>query len=94
MSIEKISASASDSANKFANISEAVKSTIEIYLARCDKQAIEPHHLYRLVMDEVMETLFTVLMEKAKYNQCKVMRWLDISRTTVRKYLHRYNLIT
>jgi len=87
--MKKISPLASDS----ADLSKAVKITIEAYLVQCEKQSIEPHHLYRLVMDEVMETLFTVLMEKSKYNQCKIMRWLAISRTTVRKYLHRYALI-
>jgi Fis family transcriptional regulator, factor for inversion stimulation protein len=68
-----------------------IKDNVERYLEQT--KGIVPINLYDLILEEIEEPLLKFLMQKARNNQCKVTRWLGLSRGTVRKKLKKYGLI-
>ena len=52
-----------------------------------------PKNVYELVMTEVEPELFREVMRYTKNNQSKAASVLGLNRATLRKKLHRYNIL-
>ncbi|MDC1131366.1 MAG: helix-turn-helix domain-containing protein [Gammaproteobacteria bacterium] len=52
-----------------------------------------PANIYEMVMTEVEPELLKAVMKYANYNQSKAANVLGLNRATLRKKLHRYNII-
>ena len=52
-----------------------------------------PANVYEMVMAEVEPELLKAVMKYAKNNQSKAATALGLNRATLRKKLHRYNII-
>lgn len=69
---------------------QTVKHTLENYLKQLDGSL--PSNLYDLVMQQLEQPLFEVIINYTKKNQSKAAELLGISRGTLRKKLKQYRL--
>lgn len=74
-----------------SNLSDSVKAHVQNFLKQCGD--MPPTNLYQLVIEQFEEPTLQLLMEKARNNQCRVTKWLELARGTVRKKLKIYGLI-
>lgn len=72
-------------------LKDLIKENIQQHLANAAHS--QTHNMYEFILEQVEEPLLQFLMQKAKNNQCKVTRWLGLSRGTVRKMLKKYGMI-
>ena len=72
-------------------LSEQVRKAMKKYFATLGDAA--PANIYEMVMTEVEPELLKAVMKYAKYNQSKAANVLGLNRATLRKKLHRYNII-
>ena len=72
-------------------LSEQVRKAMKKYFATLGDAA--PANIYELVMTEVEPELLKAVMKYANYNQSKAANVLGLNRATLRKKLHRYNII-
>ena len=72
-------------------LSEQVKKAMKKYFATLGDAA--PANIYEMVMTEVEPELLKAVMKYANYNQSKAANVLGLNRATLRKKLHRYNII-
>ena len=72
-------------------LSEQVRKAMEKYFATLGDAA--PANIYEMVMTEVEPELLKAVMKYANYNQSKAANVLGLNRATLRKKLHRYNII-
>lgn len=70
------------------SLSEAIKQTLRIYFQHL--KGTEPSALYRLVMEQVEEPLFEIVMDRYRYNQSKAANALGMSRGTLRTKLKQH----
>ena len=72
-------------------LSEQVRKAMKKYFATLGDAA--PSNMYEMVMTEVEPELLKAVMKYANYNQSKAANVLGLNRATLRKKLHRYNII-
>jgi Fis family transcriptional regulator, factor for inversion stimulation protein len=72
-------------------LSEQVRKAMKKYFATLGDTA--PANIYEMVMTEVEPELLKAVMKYANYNQSKAANVLGLNRATLRKKLHRYNII-
>ena len=72
-------------------LSEQVRKAMKKYFATLGDAA--PANIYEMVMTEVEQELLKAVMKYANYNQSKAANVLGLNRATLRKKLHRYNII-
>ena len=72
-------------------LSEQVKKAMKKYFATLGDT--NPANIYEMVMAEVEPELLKAVMKYAKNNQSKAATALGLNRATLRKKLHRYNII-
>ena len=72
-------------------LSEQVRKAMKKYFATLGDAA--PANIYEMVMTEVEPELLKAVMKYASYNQSKAANVLGLNRATLRKKLHRYNII-
>ena len=72
-------------------LSEQVRKAMKKYFATIGDAA--PANIYEMVMTEVEPELLKAVMKYANYNQSKAANVLGLNRATLRKKLHRYNII-
>ena len=72
-------------------LSEQVRKAMKKYFATLGDAA--PANIYKMVMTEVEPELLKAVMKYANYNQSKAANVLGLNRATLRKKLHRYNII-
>ena len=72
-------------------LSEQVRKAMKKYFATLGDAA--PANIYEMVMTEVEPELLKAVMKYANYNQSKAASVLGLNRATLRKKLHRYNII-
>ena len=72
-------------------LSEQVRKAMKKYFATLGDAA--PANIYEIVMTEVEPELLKAVMKYANYNQSKAANVLGLNRATLRKKLHRYNII-
>ena len=72
-------------------LSEQVRKAMEKYFATLGDAS--PANIYEMVMTEVEPELLKAVMKYANYNQSKAANVLGLNRATLRKKLHRYNII-
>ena len=71
-------------------IRRSVTSAIELYLG--DMNGHQVNDLYHVVMHEVEPAILSVVMEHVAGNQSQAAELLGISRGTLRKKLHQYEI--
>lgn len=76
--------------NQQEPLREAVRDALAHYLDQLDGTA--PNDLHRLVMQQVEQPLFEVVMNSTGGNQSKAAALLGISRSTLRKKLAFYEI--
>jgi len=72
-------------------LSEQVRKAMKKYFATLGDAV--PANIYEMVMTEVEPELLKAVMKYANYNQSKAANVLGLNRATLRKKLHRYNII-
>ena len=72
-------------------LSEQVRKAMKKYFATLGDT--NPANIYEMVMAEVEPELLKAVMKYAKNNQSKAATALGLNRATLRKKLHRYNII-
>ena len=72
-------------------LSEQVRKAMKKYFATLGDAA--PANIYEMVMTEVEPELLKAVMKYANYNQSKAANVLGLNRATLRKKLHRYNIV-
>ena len=72
-------------------LSEQVRKAMKKYFANLGDT--NPANIYEMVMAEVEPELLKAVMKYAKNNQSKAATALGLNRATLRKKLHRYNII-
>ena len=72
-------------------LSEQVRKAMKKYFSTLGDAA--PANIYEMVMTEVEPELLKAVMKYANYNQSKAANVLGLNRATLRKKLHRYNII-
>ena len=72
-------------------LSEQVRKAMKKYFAALGDT--NPANVYEMVMAEVEPELLKAVMKYAKNNQSKAATALGLNRATLRKKLHRYNII-
>ena len=72
-------------------LSEQVRKAMKKYFATLGDAA--PANIYEMVMTEVEPELLKAVMKYTNYNQSKAANVLGLNRATLRKKLHRYNII-
>ena len=72
-------------------LSEQVKKAMKKYFATLGDT--NPKNVYELVMAEVEPELLKAVMRHTNENQSKSADILGMNRATLRKKLHRYNII-
>tara|TARA_Y100000768_G_C23408834_1_gene420738 strand:+ start:56 stop:322 length:267 start_codon:yes stop_codon:yes gene_type:complete len=73
------------------SLSEQVKKAMKKYFAALDDA--DPANIYEMVMAEVEPELLKAVMRYANNNQSKAAKILGLNRATLRKKLHRYNIM-
>ena len=76
---------------KNKSLSEQVKKAMKKYFAALGET--NPANVYELVMAEVEPELLKEVMKYTKNNQSKAANVLGLNRATLRKKLHRYNIL-
>ena len=77
--------------SKHKPLSEQVRKAMKKYFATLGDT--NPANVYEMVMAEVEPELLKAVMKYAKNNQSKAATALGLNRATLRKKLHRYNII-
>ena len=72
-------------------LSEQVKKAMKKYFATLGNT--NPANVYEMVMAEVEPELLKAVMKYTNNNQSKAANVLGLNRATLRKKLHRYNII-
>ena len=72
-------------------LSEQVKKAMKKYFAELGDTS--PANVYEMVMAEVEPELLKAVMKYTNNNQSKAATALGLNRATLRKKLHRYNII-
>ena len=72
-------------------LSEQVRKAMKKYFATLGDAA--PANVYEMVMVEVESELLRAVMEYTNNNQSKAANVLGLNRATLRKKLHRHNII-
>ena len=72
-------------------LSEQVRKAMKKYFATLDDTS--PANVYEMVMAEVEPELLKAVMKYTNNNQSKAATALGLNRATLRKKLHRYNII-
>ena len=72
-------------------LSEQVRKAMKKYFATLGDAA--PANIYEMVMTEVEPELLKAVMKYANYNQSKAANVLGLNRATLRKKLHKYNIL-
>ena len=72
-------------------LSEQVRKAMKKYFATLGDAV--PANIYEMVMTEVEPELLKAVMKYTNYNQSKAANVLGLNRATLRKKLHRYNII-
>ena len=72
-------------------LSEQVRKAMKKYFATLGDT--NPANVYKMVMAEVEPELLKAVMKYANNNQSKAATALGLNRATLRKKLHRYNII-
>ena len=72
-------------------LSEQVKKTMKKYFATLGDT--NPKNVYELVMAEVEPELLKAVMRYTNNNQSKAANLLGLNRATLRKKLHKYNIL-
>ncbi len=72
-------------------LSEQVKKAMRKYFAALG--GTNPANVYEMVMAEVEPELLKAVMKHTSNNQSKAANVLGLNRATLRKKLHRYNII-
>lgn len=72
---------------KAESLIAAVERTVKNHLQKNDKNIVD---LYKLVIEEIEEPLYKVVMENCKYNQSRAAILLGVSRGTLRARLRHY----
>ena len=76
---------------KHKPLSEQVKKAMRKYFAALGDT--NPANVYEMVMAEVEPELLKAVMKYTSNNQSKAANVLGLNRATLRKKLHRYNII-
>ena len=76
---------------KNKSLSEQVKKAMKKYFATLGDT--NPANIYEMVMAEVEPELLKAVMKYTNNNQSKAATALGLNRATLRKKLHRYNII-
>jgi Fis family transcriptional regulator len=69
---------------------ECVQLALNNYFSQLE--GYDPVNLYEMVIEEIEVPLFTAIMHYVRGNQSRAALLLGISRSTLRKKLHQYNL--
>ena len=72
-------------------LSEQVRKAMKKYFAELGDTS--PANVYEMVMTEVEPELLKAVMKYTNNNQSKAATALGLNRATLRKKLHRYNII-
>ena len=72
-------------------LSEQVKKAMKKYFAALGDT--NPKNVYELVMAEVEPELLKAVMRYTNNNQSKAANLLGLNRATLRKKLHKYNIL-
>ena len=72
-------------------LSEQVRKAMKKYFAELSDKS--PANVYEMVMAEVEPELLKAVMKYTNNNQSKAATALGLNRATLRKKLHRYNII-
>ena len=72
-------------------LSEQVRKAMKKYFSTLEGS--NPANVYEMVMAEVEPELLKAVMKYANNNQSKAANVLGLNRATLRKKLHRYNII-
>ena len=72
-------------------LSEQVRKAMKKYFAELGDTS--PANVYEMVMAEVEPELLKAIMKYTNNNQSKAATALGLNRATLRKKLHRYNII-
>ena len=72
-------------------LSEQVRKAMKKYFAELGDTS--PANVYEMVMAEVEPELLKAVMKYTNNNQSKAATALGLNRATIRKKLHRYNII-
>ena len=72
-------------------LSEQVRKAMKKYFAELGDTS--PANVYEMVMAEVEPELLKAVMKYTNKNQSKAATALGLNRATLRKKLHRYNII-
>jgi Fis family transcriptional regulator len=72
-------------------LSEQVKRAMKKYFVTLDNTS--PANVYEMVMAEVEPELLKAVMKYTNNNQSKAANVLGLNRATLRKKLHRYNIV-
>ena len=72
-------------------LSEQVKKAMKKYFRTLGDT--DPANVYEMVMSEVEPELLKAVMKYTNNNQSKAANALGLNRATLRKKLHRYNII-
>jgi len=76
---------------KYKPLSEQVRKAMKKYFATLGDT--NPANVYEMVMAEVEPELLRAVMKYTNNNQSKAATALGLNRATLRKKLHRYNII-
>jgi len=72
-------------------LSEQVRKAMKKYFATLGDAV--PANIYEMVITEVEPELLKAVMKYTNFNQSKAANVLGLNRATLRKKLHRYNII-
>ncbi len=79
-----------DEQAEISQLGQAVKHSIRRYLYELDGTL--PNNLYELVLKQVEQPLFEVILQHTRGNQSRAAEYLGLNRGTLRKKLRHYNL--
>jgi Fis family transcriptional regulator len=77
--------------SKNKSLSEQVKRAMKKYFVTLDDTS--PANVYEMFMAEVEPELLKAVMKYTNNNQSKAANVLGLNRATLRKKLHRYNIV-
>lgn len=75
---------------EYSPLQEKVEEELRLYFKLLEGQP--PCDLHSMVITQVEETLFRVVLEHCRGNQSKAASFLGINRGTLRKKLNQYGL--
>jgi len=87
---DDVSNASTNTVKEISQLSHAVKHSIRRYLYELD--GTQPSDLYDLVLRQVEQPLFEVILEHTKGNQSRAAELLGLNRGTLRKKLRSYSL--